>query len=93
MIIIDAVQAHGNPGSIYRFTPDVLESEGQDFRSLHYLNLKESLAMMRIVGILPEEIIIIGVEPEEIDWGTTLTARIEEKLEELLDVVYREISI
>lgn len=92
LIIVDAVQAHGRPGSIYRFTPDILEIESKDFKSLHNLNLRESLSMLRMVGLLPEEVIIIGVEPGEIGWGITLTADIEAKLEDLVAILQREIT-
>ncbi len=93
LIIIDAVQAHGKPGAIYYFTPDVLESESQDIVSAHDLSLRESLAMMRLVGTLPRETVIIGVEPGEIGWGVTLTPEVEAKLVELVAIILREITL
>ena len=93
LIIIDAVQAHGKPGAIYCFTPDVLERESQDIVSAHDLSLRESLAMMRLVGTLPRETVIIGVEPGEIGWGVTLTPEVEAKLPELVSIVLRETTL
>jgi hydrogenase maturation protease len=92
IIIIDAVQAHGKTGAIYRFTPDVFESEKQDITSVHYLNLKECMVFMRLSGIYPEEVIIIGVEPGEMDWGMNLTSEVESRLPELLSILRREIT-
>jgi len=91
LIIVDAVQAHGKPGAIYRLTPDVLESEKKDIVSAHDLNLRESMAMMRLLGIFPEDMIIIGVEPGNIGLGTSLTPQVESKLEELVSILRREI--
>jgi hydrogenase maturation protease len=93
LIIIDAIQAHGQPGAIYRFTPDELQTEGQEIKSLHHLNIMENIALMRIGGILPSEIIIIGVEPGDMEWGVTLTSEVKSKLPELLSIVRREIVV
>ncbi|HEX9896995.1 MAG TPA: hydrogenase maturation protease [Dehalococcoidales bacterium] len=93
LVIIDAVQAHGKPGAIYRLTPDVLESERQDIVSAHDLNLRESLIMMRLFGNLPVETVIIGVEPGEMKWGTTLTPEVEVKFPELISIILREIAL
>jgi hydrogenase maturation protease len=93
LIIIDAIQAHGPTGAIYRLTPDELEAETEDFRSVHNLNIRESLMLMRIGGVLPSEIIIIGVEPGSVDQGITLTPEIESKFPELLSIIRREIIL
>lgn len=93
LIIIDAIQAHGLPGSIYRFTPDELETESQNITSVHNLNMMENLALMRIGGVLPSEIVIIGVEPGSIKWGFTLTPEVESKFPELLSIIRREIAL
>ncbi len=92
LIIIDAVQAHGKPGTIYRLTPDVFESEGRDIHSPHNFNLRESLALTRLGGVLPSEVVIIGVEPGSMEWGTTLTPEVLSKIPELLSIIRREIS-
>jgi hydrogenase maturation protease len=91
LIIIDAVRAGGNPGAIYRFTPDVLGSEGKDIVAAHGLTLQESLALMRIAGTLPTEIVIIGVEPADMGWGATLSPEVAAKIGELIAAIQREI--
>jgi hydrogenase maturation protease len=92
LIIIDAIQAHGKPGAIYRLTPDVFESEGQDIHSPHNFNLRESLGLMRLGGVLPSEVVIIGVEPGSMEWGTTLTPEVLSSFPELISIIRREIS-
>lgn len=93
LIIIDAVQAKCQPGAIYRFTPDVLESESRDFITSHDLNLRQSLAMMRIAGNLPADIVIIGIEPADTSWGTMMSPVIERKIPEIVDTILREIVL
>jgi len=91
LIVIDAVQAKGKPGTIYRFTPDVFLSESKEVMSLHDLDLRSSLAQMRLMGSQPSEVIVIGVQPGEMGWGLTLTPDVEAKLPELARVVMNEV--
>ncbi len=48
---------------------------------------------MSLMGSEPKEIVIIGVEPKEIDWGTELSAEVQQKLPQITEVVLREIGI
>jgi hydrogenase maturation protease len=92
LVVIDAVQGGGRPGSVYRLTPDVFESEGKETVSLHDLCLHESLAMMRVAGTLPGEVVVIGVEPGNMGWGLTLTPEVEQALPRVAEAVLREIE-
>jgi Ni,Fe-hydrogenase maturation factor len=49
--------------------------------------------MMRLMGNLPAEVVIIGIEPKEIGWGITLSPEIEQKLAEITNIVLREIKL
>ena len=67
-----------------------IESEG--IISLHELGLAQSLRMMRLIGNEPKETVIIGIEPKEIDWGTELSAELQQKILEIINIVLGEIS-
>jgi hydrogenase maturation protease len=92
LIIIDAVQAHGRPGAIYRLTPDIFKTE-KDISSLHNLDLHDSIALMRLGCVLPSEIVVIGIEPGSMDWGTELSPEVAAKFDELLSIIRREITL
>ena len=92
LIIIDAVKAGGKPGMIYRFHAHDLNIESEGIISLHELGLEQSLRMMRLIGNEPKETVIIGIEPKEIDWGTELSAELQQKIPEVINVVLSEIS-
>jgi len=92
LIIIDAVKAGGKPGTIYRFHPHDLNIESERIISLHELGLAQSLKMMRLMGNEPKETVIIGIEPKEIDWGTELSAELQQKIPEIINVVLGEIN-
>ena len=92
LIIIDAVKAGGKPGTIYRFHPYDLNIESEGIISLHELGLAQSLKMMRLMGNAPKETVIIGIEPKEIDWGTELSAELQQKIPEIINIVLSEIN-
>lgn len=93
LIIIDAARAGGKPGAIYRFTPDDLDQQADRLISLHEFGVKESLQMMRLAGNGPDETVIIGIEPKEIDWGIELSADLQERLPDIVKAVLREVGL
>lgn len=92
LIIIDAVKTGGQPGTIYRFHPHDMDIESEGIISLHELGLEQSLRMMRLMGNEPKETVIIGIEPKEINWGTELSAELQQKIPEIINAVLKEIS-
>ena len=91
LILIDAIQAGGKPGDMYRFPINDVETSGYQTRSAHYLNMKQNLAMMQIAGNMPKQIVVIGVEPKEMAPGMELSPEIAAKLSEVVERVRREI--
>jgi len=92
LIIIDAVKAGGKPGTVYRFHPHDVNIESEEILSVHELGLEQSLKMMSLMGNEPKETVIIGIEPKEIDWGTELSAELQQKIPEIVNLVLNEIG-
>ena len=93
LIIIDGARAGGEPGTIYRFHPPDLAPENGEIISVHELGVEQNLRLMSLMGNEPAEIVIIGIEPGEINWGTELSAELQQKVPEIVKVVLREIGI
>ncbi|MDI6858656.1 MAG: HyaD/HybD family hydrogenase maturation endopeptidase [Dehalococcoidia bacterium] len=93
LIIVDAAQGGGEPGTVYRFRPDDVSAEPRLLTSLHDLGLLDSLRMMELIGKQPRETVIIAVEPAEIAWGLELTPLLKEKLPEIVRRVIEEQSL
>ena len=91
LIIIDAASAGGEPGTIYRFLPEDL-SQNEGILSTHELGVEQNLRLMSLTGNRPGEIVIIGVEPGEIGWGTELSPGLQQKIPEIVEAVLREIG-
>jgi hydrogenase maturation protease len=60
--------------------------------SPHQMGLKDLLAVSRLRGIEPGEMVLVGVQPENIGMGTELSPAIAAHLDELIDKALRELD-
>lgn len=91
LIIVDCTLTGEEPGSIFKFKPEDVESVGPEHKiSLHDVNLTDVLALARHLGTEPETV-IFGVEAKEINWGTEPTPELAAKIPELVELVLKEI--
>lgn len=93
LIIIDAAKAGGEPGTIYRLLPRDLSEENGGVISAHELGVAQNLRLLSLTGNEPGEIVIIGIEPKEIDWGTELSAELQRRVPQIVRVILKEIGI
>jgi hydrogenase maturation protease len=93
LVIIDAAKAGGEPGTIYRFLPGDLSEKSGTLISAHELGVEQNLKLMSLMGNEPAEIVIIGIEPQEIDFGTELSAKLKRKLPEIVSIILKEIGL
>lgn len=91
IVFIDALRAGGEPGTIYRITPEDLSGETHRPLSLHQVGLLEVLGMARQLGG-HGEVAIIGVEPKEISWGMELSPEVEATVPKVIDAVFEELK-
>jgi hydrogenase maturation protease len=91
IIFVDALKAGGKPGTIYRITPDDLMNESDRHLSLHEVNLLDVLGMAKQLGG-HGKVVVIGIEPKEITWGTELSPEIEKKIPAIIEAVLSEIN-
>ncbi len=91
LIVVDAVVLDGAPGDVHVF-------EGADMDrllrrpqagSVHEVSLSEVLDMARLCEGLPAHRALIGVQPEAITWGGTLSASVHAALPEVAAAVSR----
>jgi hydrogenase maturation protease len=90
LIVIDATLGGEEPGAIYRFSPEDIAAESAGLVSAHQMSFVENLRTMKGLGIEPEETVIIGVEPKEVDWGLELSPELQERIPEIVKAVLRE---
>ena len=92
VIIVDAVQADCEPGTVVRFGADDLAKPEREGISLHELGLYEALMMTEKLGCAPKEVIVFGVKPKEVGCGLELTGEIEAIVPDIIELVLAEIG-
>lgn len=91
VIVLDALLADDEPGSLYRFPPEAVRAGRLPNRlSPHQIGIFDVLETARLFGSLPETV-IIGVQPGNLDWGTELSPAVAGALPSLADLVMTEI--
>ena len=76
LIIVDAVQRGGAPGTIFEIEPDI--GEPSDVPDMHLANPDQVLAMAARMGCLPERVLLVGCQPQDADGlGQGLTPVVE----------------
>lgn len=89
IIIIDAMKADHAPGTVYRVPlGDCVRPEYT--ASLHGLDLSRVLFLAG--RTLPADVIVIGVEPALIEWGTELSPQIRNTIPALIETIKTEIA-
>jgi hydrogenase maturation protease len=89
LVVIDAMRAGGEPGTIYKCKPeDLLPKDGGPI-SLHEIGLLETLGMAKKLG-MEIETVIVGVEPEIMEWGMELTEKVKNKIPLIIEAVLKE---
>ncbi len=74
LIVIDACATGGPPGTVCRFEGAEMDRYLRGGgKSVHEVSLSDLLDMARLTGGLPGHRLLVGVEPECLDWGETLT--------------------
>jgi hydrogenase maturation protease len=101
LVVIDAMRAGGKPGTIYKIQlkaegidklPEIFSWQESSKISLHQIGLVDALAAADRMNCAPKQIIIIGVEPAELDYGLELTNEVSRKVPEIIEMVLKEIK-
>ena len=60
--------------------------------SMHETDLVKILATASVLGFYPQEVIIIGVEPEDASVREGLTETVKSKIPQIVDAIYKLIN-
>ena len=92
VIIVDAVDAAREPGTLIRLSADDLfRSESEPLLSLHQLSLKESLCLAELTGFDRRKLLVIGMQPEKVEPSMSLSDAVEERMDSLICEIEKEI--
>ena len=83
LIALDAMKLGKDPGSVTVLLGDDMDSHLRNQKgSVHEVGLSDLMDALRLKGSLPAKRALIGIEPEDMDWGTEPTATVAAALPE-----------
>ncbi len=93
IIILDAIQAGNEPGTIYRLNLNEIDNINTS-KSVHQIKITEALKLLKIIqnNFLKAEIIFYGIEPADISLGEGVTAVVQKSIKYLVDLVSMELA-
>jgi hydrogenase maturation protease len=98
IIFLDAIKVGKPPGTVYRIKPrdvEVGENSLRDviYMSMHEIDLEKVIALGRKLGQMPNDVVIIGCEPKEINlMKIALTKEVETAIPNIIQLVLEELN-
>jgi hydrogenase maturation protease len=91
LVVLDCIDVGVRPGALLRLSGETLASL-PIARSAHERGLADLLAALRLLNSLPEEIVLLGIQPACVEIGLSLSAPVAEALDGLVAAALVEID-
>jgi hydrogenase maturation protease len=92
LIVVDAADIGQAPGRFVRFALDETHLRGEDQHlSVHAAGLRDALLLAQALRNLPDEVVIFGVQPANVEWDSGLSTEVEAALPDLIAAVLAEL--
>jgi hydrogenase maturation protease len=93
-ILVDAVAPRGETGRIHRFDAGGERTPASSFRaSTHALDFSGFLSMARELKMLPERVVVYGIEGRRFEPGALVSEEVEAAVEDAAARIVEEIEI
>jgi len=93
VIVLDTVSSKGTPGEIKIYRDrEIIGSAPPPRMSPHQPGLRESLMATELTDASPQEMVLIGVVPETVEQGTTLSPPVQSAVQNVIDTVLEELD-
>jgi len=92
VLLLDAVNSGAAPGTLVRMAAsDLLGAKGG--WSAHQLGVADLISALALVSTGPQDIVVLGVQPANTDWGTTLSPAVDAALSPLVDAALAQLQV
>jgi hydrogenase maturation protease len=92
LIIIDAINAGKEPGTIITLVGDEIPAYFGIKMSIHQLGFQEVLLAAKLRERYPKQIVMFGMQPTSLQMGIELTETNQNKLGELAETVINQVK-
>ncbi len=92
VLFVDAVNFGEEPGFIGELNNEEIPAFFAVKSSLHHLGLADVLAAAQLLGTLPQEVCLIGIQPHTLEPGLELSAELQARLDDLLEKILTKLS-
>jgi hydrogenase maturation protease len=89
ILIADCVTVGHPAGTLLQVEGADVSTTFANCLSPHQMGLKDLIAVLELQGRLPENLTVLGVEPESIELGETLSATVAASLPRLIEAMAR----
>jgi len=94
LIIVDAAELKADPGTVQVFEGEAMDRfAGKTKRSVHEVSIGDLLSIARLTESLPENRLLVAVQPENVDWGSDLSPEVEQAMpvaaQQIVDAIER----
>jgi hydrogenase maturation protease len=89
LIVVDTAALNAAPGTIQVFEGDAMDqfiSTGEK-SSVHEVSLSDLLAVAALEGLLPARRALVGIQPQNFDWGERPTEAVENAIPRACETV------
>ena len=81
LIVIDAAELDAPPGTVEVFSGQEMDRfAGKTKRSVHEVSLGDLLTIAHLTDAIPENRVLIAIQPENLDWGSCLSNPVKRAL-------------
>ncbi len=84
LLALDAVDAGVRPGTFLRFEGEEIDKLPVS-KSVHLLGFSDLMGALRLMDAAPVEVVLLGLQPASVDWGTALTPVVETAQDKLME--------
>ena len=94
LLLIDAVEAHKEPGTLIRLEGDDVPAFMSIKISPHQLGVPDMLAAAKLKGnCYPDHIVLWGVQPELMEIGLDLSPKVESQVEPIIENILEQLQV
>lgn len=91
MLVLDAVDAGEPPGTLIRLEGAALgKMPGK--ASVHQVGFADLMMAMRLLGDVPEEVVVLGIQPLSTEWSAELSPAVAKAMDALIDAAIAQLK-